>query len=226
MARQNEAMSIGISIVEDDVGIRSGLVRLLRRAPGLECLGHYSSAEEALKELPQADPPPEIVLMDINLPGMNGVECVRRLKAKMPALQIMMVTVYENPELIFEALSAGATGYLLKQTKPAELVEAIRDIHRGGAPMSSQIARKVVLSFQARPASAETEQLSPREQEILNWLAKGFLIKEIADRLGIGFDTVRSHIRRIYEKLHVHSRAQAVAKAGFLPRQIETHTVA
>ena len=211
-------MSIAISIVEDDSGIRSGLARILNRAPGITCLAQYATAEEALKALPEAVPPPDIVLMDLHLPGINGVECVRRLKARMPGLQFMMVTVYENPEQIFEALSAGATGYMLKQTPPLELLDAIRDMHRGGAPMSSQIARKVVLSFQTGPATEQTGSLSPREQEILGWLARGFLIKEIADRLGIGFDTVRSHIRRIYEKLQVHSRAQAVAKAGFPPR--------
>lgn len=217
-------MNIGISIVEDDPGIRSGLVRILKRGPGITCLGQYASAEEALKELPVANPPPDIVLMDINLPGINGVECVRRLKARLPQVQFMMVTVYEDPEQIFEALSAGATGYMLKQTPPKELLEAIRDMHHGGAPMSSQIARKVVLSFQVGPVAGQTDSLSPREQEILGWLAKGFLIKEISDRLGISFDTARSHIRRIYEKLQVHSRAQAVAKAGFHSRPTAART--
>lgn len=205
-------MSISISIVEDEEGIRNGMLRVLQRTPDFRCLGSYATAEEALQELPRSNPKPDIVLMDINLPGMNGVECVKRLKAAMPTIQIMMVTVYENPERIFEALAAGATGYLLKQTPAPELIDAIRDMHRGGAPMSSQIARKVVMSFQAAPPSGEADTLSPREQEILAWLAKGFLIKEIADKLGISFDTVRSHIRRIYEKLQVHSRAQAVAK--------------
>jgi DNA-binding NarL/FixJ family response regulator len=212
-------MSILISIVEDDPGIRDSLVRVLNRAAGIKCLASYSTAEEALRGLPEAKPPPDIVLMDINLPGMNGVDCVKKLKARLPSVQIMMVTVYENPEQIFEALAAGATGYILKQTPPAKLLEAIAEMHRGGAPMSSQIARKVVISFQTAQPSGEASTLSPREQEILAWLAKGYLIKEIADPLGIGFDTVRSHIRRIYEKLQVHSRAQAVAKyVGTTPK--------
>src|SRR3954447_20099306 len=132
-------MSILISIVEDDAGIRNGMVRVLNRSPDFRCLGCYATAEEALRELPRATPQPEIVLMDINLPGMNGVECVKKLKARLPAVQIMMVTVYENPEQIFEALTAGATGYMLKQTPPPDLLDAIRDMHGGGAPMSSQI---------------------------------------------------------------------------------------
>jgi len=202
-------MIINVSIVEDDPGVREGLVRVLRRAKDFRCLSSYCDAETALQDLPQVKP--HVVLMDINLPKMNGVECARKLKAKLPATQIMMVTVYEDPERIFEALAAGATGYLLKQTPPAELLNAIRDVHKGGAPMSSQIARKVVSCFQTSQPE-ESEALSPREQSILKGLAQGYLVKEIADQLGIGFDTARTHIRRIYEKLHVHSSAQAVAK--------------
>lgn len=203
-------MSITVAIVEDDEGIRDALVRVLERAADFRCLGWFSNGEEALRELPALQP--EVVLMDINLPGMNGVECVRRLKALGPTCHIVMLTVYEDAEQIFESLAAGATGYLLKRTPPAELLAAIRDVHAGGAPMSSQIARKVVQSFRAAVPAGATASLSPREQEILGWLAQGFLIKEIADRLGISFDTVRTHIRRIYEKLQVHSRTQAVAK--------------
>jgi len=203
-------MTITVSIVEDDAGVRDGLIRVLGRARDFKCLSSYPDAETALEELPQIKP--DVVIMDINLPKMNGVECARRLKPLLPGTQIMMVTVYEDPERIFEALSAGATGYLLKQTPPAELLDAIRDVHRGGAPMSSQIARKVVGAFQKSPAD-ECEALSPREWDILQGLAQGYLVKEIAEKLGIGFDTARTHIRRIYEKLHVHSRAQAVAKA-------------
>jgi DNA-binding NarL/FixJ family response regulator len=203
-------MSITVAIVEDDAGIRDALIRILGRSRDFRCLGWYATGEDALRELPGTKP--DVILMDINLPGMSGVECVRRLKAQEPFLHIVMLTVYEDAERIFESLTAGATGYLLKRTPPAELLEAIRDVHSGGAPMSSQIARKVVQSFHAAPPASETAELSPREQEILGWLAQGFLIKEVADRLGIGFDTVRTHIRRIYEKLQVHSRAQAVAK--------------
>ncbi len=203
-------MTITVAIVEDDTGIRDALVRVLGRSKDFSCLGCFASAEEALGELPGLKP--DVVLMDINLPGMNGVECVRRWKAQQPSSLIVMLTVYEDAEQIFESLAAGASGYLLKRTPPKELLEAIRDVHSGGAPMSSQIARKVVHSFRAAAPAGETGTLSPREQEILGWLAQGFLIKEIAERLGIGFDTVRTHIRRIYEKLQVHSRAQAVAK--------------
>jgi DNA-binding NarL/FixJ family response regulator len=151
-------------------------------------------------------------LMDINLPGMNGVECVRQLKPRYPNLQIVMLTIYDNLEQVFEALTAGATGYLLKQTPPEELLEALRDVAHGGSPMSSQIARKVVQSFHAStPSSNEVEKLSEREKNVLDLLAKGFLLKEIAEQMGLGYDTVRTYVRRIYEKLHVHSRAQAVA---------------
>lgn len=203
-------MSITVSIVEDSKGVREGLIRVLGRARDFRCLSSYRDAETALQELPEVKP--DVVLMDINLPKMNGVECARRLKSQLPATQIVMVTVYEDPERIFEALAAGATGYLLKQTSPTELLNAIRDVSRGGAPMSSQIARKVVSCFQSGPPATEDDALSPREQEILQGLAQGYLVKEIADQLGISFDTARTHIRRIYEKLHVHSRAQAVAK--------------
>jgi DNA-binding NarL/FixJ family response regulator len=202
--------SIGICVVEDDAGFRSGLERLLGRTRDFRCLGSFASGEAGLQMIPQIKP--DVVMMDLNLPGMNGVECVRKLKALLPPVQIVMLTVYENPDQIYDALSAGAMGYLLKQTPPAELLNAIRDVHAGGAPMSSQIARKVVLSFQGAPAANEAEGLSAREREVLDYLAQGFLIKEIGEKLGIGFDTVRTYIRRIYEKLHVHSRAQAVAK--------------
>lgn len=174
------------------------------------CLGCFASGEAGLQAIPNIKP--DVVMMDLNLPGMNGVECVRKLKTLLPSLQIVMLTVYEDPDQIYNALSAGAMGYLLKQTPPAALLNAIRDVHAGGAPMSSQIARKVVLSFQNVPAANEAEGLSAREREVLDYLAQGFLIKEIGEKLGIGFDTVRTYIRRIYEKLHVHSRAQAVAK--------------
>ncbi len=203
-------MSITVAIVEDDAGIREALIRILGRSRDFRCAGCFASAEEALEGLRPLNP--DVVLMDINLPGMSGVECVRRLRARGDEWQIMMLTVYEESEKIFESLAAGATGYLLKRTPPAELLEAIRDVHSGGAPMSSQIARKVVQSFRGAAPPAPAAELSPREQEILAALAQGFLIKEIADRLGIGFDTARTHIRRIYEKLQVHSRAQAVAK--------------
>jgi DNA-binding NarL/FixJ family response regulator len=208
--KSSDQMPITICVVEDDAGFRNGLLRLLARTPDCHCLGSYPSAEAALEAIPKMAP--KVVLMDLNLPGMNGVDCVRKLKSLLPWVQIIMLTVYEDPDQIYNALSAGATGYLLKQTPPAELLDAIRDVHNGGAPMSSQIARKVVQSFQGIPANNEAEGLSAREREVLDYLAQGFLIKEIGEKLGIGFDTVRTYIRRIYEKLHVHSRAQAVAK--------------
>jgi DNA-binding NarL/FixJ family response regulator len=204
-------MSITVSIVEDDAGVRTSLARLIDSSPGFRCLSRHPSAEQALEELPKTDP--DVVLMDINLPGANGVECVRRLKPHLPRTQIIMLTVYQNTEHIFNALAAGATGYLLKQTPPAELLAAIRDVHGGGSPMSSHIARKIVQSFQKpAPAARETENLSPREAEVLDLLAKGYLYKEIAEKTGLSYATVHTHIRHIYEKLQVRSRAQAVAK--------------
>lgn len=204
-------MPITVCIVEDDVGVRDGLVRLLGRARDFQCAGCCASAEAALATIPAVKP--DVVLMDLNLPGLNGIECVRKLKVLLPSIQVVMLTVYEDPEKIYQALSAGAMGYLLKQTPPAKLLDALRDVYGGGAPMSSQIARKVVQSFQSARPTDSTGELSAREREVLDYLAQGYLIKEIGERLGIGFDTVRTYIRRIYEKLHVHSRAQAVAKA-------------
>jgi len=199
-----------IAIVEDGTVIRQGLERLLNRSKEFCCAGCYDCAEAAIEEIPKNIP--DVVLMDINLPGMNGVECVRQLKPRYPNLQIVMLTIYDNLEQVFEALTAGATGYLLKQTPPEELLEALRDVAHGGSPMSSQIARKVVQSFHAStPASNEVDKLSEREKKVLDLLAKGFLLKEIAEQMGLGYDTVRTYVRRIYEKLHVHSRAQAVA---------------
>jgi DNA-binding NarL/FixJ family response regulator len=204
-------MPINVSIVEDSDKFRETLARVLNRAEGFRCISHYPNAEEAIKALPNDKP--EVVLMDINLPGMNGVECVRQLKQLMPELQVMMLTVYEDTENIFNALAAGATGYMLKRTSRDELFEAIREVHRGGSPMTTHIARKVVLSFQrAAPAASPTENLSPREQEVLDCLAKGFLYKEIAEKLNISYETVHTYIRRIYEKLQVRTRTEAVAK--------------
>ena len=203
-------MTITVSIVEDAQGVREGLVRLLDSAPGFRCLASYPNAEIALAEIPIC--PPDVVLMDIDLPGMNGVECVRKLKALLPTIRVVMLTVYENPEKIFDALSAGAVGYLLKKRLTEDLLEAVQDAYTGGAPMSSQIARKVVQFFQKIPPTNNMDSLSARELEVLELLAKGFLVKEIADRTGLGYGTVRTYIRRVYEKLQVHSRSQAVAK--------------
>ena len=204
-------MPITVSIVEDNDQLRGTLARLLGRAESFECVGQHATAEAALENVPRKKP--NVVLMDINLPGMNGVECVRKLKQLLPATQVMMLTAYEDTENIFKALAAGANGYLLKRTPRAELLDAIREVHRGGSPMTAHIARKVVQSFQQSAAVAQqTEALSPREREVLDCLAQGFLYKEIADKLGIGYETVHTYIRRIYETLQVRTRTEAVAK--------------
>ena len=204
-------MEITVSIVEDNDKLRETLARALNRAKGFRCVSQYPSAEDALKTLPQVRP--NVVLMDINLPGMNGVECVRHLKPLVPDSQIVMLTVYEDTDNIFNALKAGATGYLLKRTSQAELIQAIQEVHRGGSPMTTHIARKVVQTLQSAPAAPQAaENLSPREQEVLDYLTKGFLYKEIAEKLGISYETVHTYIRRIYEKLQVRTRTEAVAK--------------
>ncbi len=204
-------MNIRVSIVEDNIRLRGSLTKLIELSEGFECASAHATAEAALAELPRTKP--DVILMDINLPGKNGVDCVRELKPLLPKTQIVMFTVYENTDLIFKALAAGASGYLLKQTPPEELLASLRDVCNGGSPMTSHIARKVVASFrQSGDASRELEQLTPREQQVLDHLAKGFLYKEIADAMAISFDTVHSHIRKIYEKLHVRTRTEAVNK--------------
>lgn len=209
--KKRNHMSIRVSIVEDNGRVRGSLARLIELTDGFECVSEHGSGEEAVTALPKTKP--EVILMDINLPGINGVECVRQLKPLLPNTQVMMLTVYENTDLIFQALSAGATGYLLKQTPPNELLAAVREVHNGGSPMTGHIARKVVASFQQAGNSArEFENLTPREKEVLDFLAKGFLYKEIAEAMTISYDTVHTHIRKIYEKLHVRSRTEAVAK--------------
>ena len=204
-------MPITVSIVEDNDQLRGTLARVLNRADGFQCVGEHGTAEAALEEIPKQKP--EVVLMDINLPGMNGVECVRKLKPLLPQTHIIMLTVYEDTDSIFNALAAGAAGYLLKRTKTAELLEAIREVHQGGSPMTTHIARKVTQSFQkAGPSQKATENLSEREQQVLDCLSQGFLYKEIAEKLGISYETVHTYIRRIYEKLQVRTRTEAVAK--------------
>jgi len=204
-------MDIAVSIVEDNDKLRGTLARVINRADGFRCVSDYANAEEALKALPQVKP--DVVLMDINLPGMNGVECVRQLKQLLPQTQVMMLTVYEDTENIFNALTAGANGYMLKRTSSKELLEAIHEVHRGGSPMTMHIARKVVSSFQKTAATAQpTENLSEREQQVLDLLSQGLMYKEIADKLEISYETVHTYIRRIYEKLQVRTRTEAVAK--------------
>jgi DNA-binding NarL/FixJ family response regulator len=205
---------IKVSILEDNEQLRATLSRLLNRAEGFQCLSQHADAESALAALPGA--PPEVVLVDINLPGMNGVEFVRRLKQAAPQILAVMLTAYEDTDNIFNALAAGAAGYLLKRAPRSELLEAIREVRRGGSPMTTHIARKVVQSFQKTSPSPQpdgaSDTLSTREQEVLDLLSKGFLYKEIADKLGISYETVHTYIRRIYEKLQVRTRTEAVAK--------------
>ena len=203
-------MPIKVSIVEDNDQLRKTLAKVLNRADGFTCVSHYPNAEDALKDLPQIKP--DVVLMDINLPGMNGVKCVQQLKAADPKIQVMMLTVYEDTENIFAALAAGANGYMLKRTPAKELLEAIQEVHRGGSPMTAHIARKVVQSFQQTAGIAKPQDnLSEREQQVLDLLSKGLMYKEIADKLGISYETVHTYIRRIYEKLQVRTRTEAVA---------------
>lgn len=204
-------MSITISIIEDLAEVREGLAQFLALNAEFSVMGAYASAEQALQELLLEQP--DIVIMDINLPGMNGIECIRRVKDKMPGTQFMMFTVYENDEKVFEALKAGASGYLLKNTGLVQLIVALKELHEGGSPMSANIARKVVSLFQQQhKVSPQTTALSPRENEVLWLLSDGLLYKEIAEQLAISIATVRQHIHKIYDKLHVENRTEALNK--------------
>ena len=203
-------MPIKVSIVEDLAEIREGLAELVRSDRELSLVDSFEDAESAVQKLPvlQAD----IVIMDINLPGMSGIDCIKQIKEKCPATQFMMFTVYENDEKVLQALQAGATGYLLKRTEPQRIVESIKELNQGGSPMSSNIARKVLNIFLHEKVITKKEILSNRENEVLQLLADGLLYKEIAERLYISHGTVRQHIHNIYEKLHVHNRTEAVNK--------------
>ena len=204
-------MSITISIVEDQHEMRESLAEWLEGVPGLRCIGAHATAEEALRYIPAENP--DVVLMDINLTGMSGIECVARLKERRPGTQVLMLTTYDDGDLIFDSLRAGANGYLLKNMPREELVEAVRQVRAGGPPMSLQVARKVINFFlQVGKPAAELKSLTVREQEILRLLAKGYMYKEIADHLAISMSTVRTHIGAVYEKLHVHSRTEAAMK--------------
>ena len=200
-----------VALIEDDDWIRENLADQLGKTDGFQLAGSYRTGEEALTQLPVSVP--DVVLMDINLPKMNGIECVRQLKSLVPSLQILMLTVYEDSDKIFNSLLAGASGYLLKRTPKTDIVQAITDVHRGNSPMTGHIARKVVQYFNQRGRHCtELEKLSNREHEVLDHLAKGVPYKEIANVLSLSIDTVRIHIKGIYAKLHVHSRGEAVAK--------------
>ena len=200
-----------VAIVEDDQGLREQLARILKTAPGIKCVGAYESAEEALEYLPGIKP--DIVLMDIRLPKMSGIECVAKLKEMMPSVQIIMVTVYEDSEKIFRALRSGASGYLVKSGPPEKLLEAIRDVTVGGSPMSPHIARKVVQHFRLLgPTAGEEERLSPREREVLDMLAAGYIYKEIGEHLNIASETVRTNVKHICQKMQVKNKMEALAK--------------
>jgi DNA-binding NarL/FixJ family response regulator len=204
-------MAISVAIVEDNPEVRRNLSRYIGGAPGFRCACACASAEEALRVIPQSSP--DVVLMDIQLPRMSGIACTASLKKALPSVPVMMLTVYEDTDAIFNALKAGASGYLLKRSDPAKVLEALTELHHGGAPMTAEIARKVIESFHRAKATAPPQdELTSREEEILDHLAKGFVTKEIADKLAISPATVRFHLRHIYDKLHVHSRVEAVIK--------------
>ena len=204
-------MSIKVSLVEDNQSIRQSLGEILDSTLGFRLGDACATGEEALRRLPNN--PPDVVLMDINLPRKSGVHCVRELKRCLPRTQFIMLTIEDDSQRVFESLQAGATGYLVKNVPPDRILAAIEEAHRGGSPMSSQIARMLVQAFQAkRPSAERDEELTPRESEILTLLTKGYRSKEVAEELTISVQTVHTHLRNIYEKLHVRSRAEAVAR--------------
>lgn len=202
--------TIRVSIVEDDERIRNMFIILLEEASGFRCVSGYANGEDAITDIPQKKP--DIVLMDINLPGMNGIECMKRIRQADDEIKIVMLTVYEDNNRIFESLAEGATGYLLKSTSQSKILESLIDVYNGGAPMSAQIARKVVQSFRKPAPSNTLKDLTEREQEILSHLASGYMYKEIAEKLHITIHTVKTHIQNIYDKLHVRTRTEAVVK--------------
>jgi DNA-binding NarL/FixJ family response regulator len=210
-------LAVTVAIVEDDAATRGILADWINDAPKFRCVGLYGDGVSALATMPARGP--DVALVDINLPGCSGIECVRQLKPQLPHTQFVMVTVYGDSEHIFDALAAGASGYLLKRLTRESLIAALEEVHGGGSPMSSSIARRLVQFFQTpRPSAGELETLSPRELEVLRLLAEGYVNKEIADRLAISAPTVATYIRRVYEKLHVHSRAAAIGKFTTLVR--------
>jgi DNA-binding NarL/FixJ family response regulator len=202
-------VSLSIAIVEDDLDLRANLAALIRGTPGFALVGAYGSAEEALVGVPQVKP--DVTLMDINLPKLSGIECVRQLKGRMPELEVVMLTVCDSAEEVFPALAAGASGYLLKRTPPAKILDSIEEARRHGSVLSPAIARMVVERFFQRPRPSE-QSLTTREESVLRMLAKGFRYKEIAGEFGVGIETIHTHVRHIYRKLHVTSRTEAVVK--------------
>lgn len=213
-------LPISVVVIDDDDSLRAILSSWVEESEGFSLMGVFSDAESAMLEVASLNP--NVALVDINLPGLSGIECVRDLKPRCPNTQFVMLTVYEDSDHIFDALTAGATGYLLKRTTREDLLSSIQEVNAGGSPMTSNIARKVVQSLQrSKPTRDPSDELSKRENEVLVLLAQGYLYKEIADKLGISFQTVNTYIRRIYEKLHVHSRSQAVALFAKLPRGMQ-----
>jgi DNA-binding NarL/FixJ family response regulator len=204
-------MPIKICIVEDNADMRESVAQALNEAPGVRCTSTYATAEAAVQDMPFQKP--DVALVDINLPGMNGIECVAKLKKLLPQLQVLMLTLYEQSDMIFDSIRAGASGYLLKRSSSAELVQAVEQVHSGGVPMTPQIARKFIAHFQQiQKPSSDMEKLTFREQQVLALLAKGYLYKQIAEKLGITINTLRGYLRAIYDKLHVHSRTQATLR--------------
>lgn len=204
-------MSLKIGIVEDDKRIREGMAILINGSEGFSCTDTFESAEEAIKNIPKLNL--DVVLMDIHLPLKTGIDCIEELVPICPHTQFIMFTSFEDTELVFKALKAGATGYLTKTTQPSKILDALMEVYKGGSPMSSHIARKIVSSFHSNETNFELKKLSEREKEILNLLSKGYRYKEIADQLFLSTETIRTHIRNIYEKLQVNSRTEAINKA-------------
>ena len=201
---------IAVSIVEDIDDVRNGLAAIIRMSDGLSLLHSFASAEQALPALMAS--PPDIVIMDINLPGMNGIDCIRQARMKNPQIQFIMFTIYENSDTVFEALEAGATGYLLKNSSPAKIVESLKELYDGGSPMNAEIAKKLVIRFQKQASILNDYHLTPKEHEVLQLMSKGYLYKEIANELNNTVNTIKQHIRHIYEKLHVQNKAEAINK--------------
>jgi DNA-binding NarL/FixJ family response regulator len=201
---------ITVCIVEDLEDIRNGIAAIINMTDGFKVLETFSNAEEALQQLALLQP--DIVIMDINLPGMSGIECIRRLREKNRSIQFMMFTIYENSDTVFEALKAGATGYILKNSSPAKIIEALQELYNGGSPMNPEIAKKLVTRFQKQTFSENEYHLTPKEQKILELMSKGYLYKEIAGELNNTVNTIKQHIRHIYEKLHVQNKAEAINK--------------
>ena len=201
---------IAVSIVEDIDDVRNGLAAIIRMSDGLSLLHSFASAEQALPALMAS--PPDIVIMDINLPGMNGIDCIRQARMKNPQIQFIMFTIYENSDTVFEALEAGATGYLLKNSSPAKIVESLKELYDGGSPMNAEIAKKLVIRFQKQASILKDYHLTPKEHEVLQLMSKGYLYKEIANELNNTVNTIKQHIRHIYEKLHVQNKAEAINK--------------